>query len=206
MKRLHSSRWALTTAVWAALLASVGEAQATWYELSWAYRWGSGDIIFDGSVPDSNPDSNRGDYVGSIVSAISVHNRGPDVPATLTFQLGSAAPPFAPAGWQLSLLVPLVLGNFFDHLPTNPMRPGPCGSGPNTCDEFSSFFFGGGALTPNSPDGRTYIPLVDGGGDSRVTFKALVTSVPPAVPEPATLALLGLGLVVLAAAARKRSI
>jgi len=223
MKRLHPSRWALTTAVCAALLVNAADAQATLYELSWAYKWGSGDIIFDGSVPDSNPDPNRADHFGSIVSydllawttslepislvgtsgAISVQNGGPDVPATLTFQLGSAAPPFDPAGWQLSLLVPLVLGNFFDHLPTNPMRPGPCGSGPGTCDEFSWYSFGGGVLTPNTPDGQSYIPIMD--GDSQpVTFKALASSVPPAVPEPATIALLGLGLAVLVAAARKR--
>ena len=223
MKCLYSSRWALTSAVCAALLVNAANAQATLYELSWAYKWGSGDIIFDGSVPDSNPDPNRGDHFGSIVSydllawttspepislvgtsgAISVQNGGPDVPAMLTFQLGSAAPPFDPAGWQLSFVVPLVLGDFFDHLPTNPMMPGPCGSGPDTCDEFSWYSFGGGAVTPNTPDGQSYIPILDGGSQP-VTFKALVASVPPAVPEPATVVLLGLSLAVLAAAARRR--
>jgi len=111
--------------------------------LSWSYKWGSGDIIFDGSVPDSNPDPNRGDYFGTIVSydlqartdsydaihlvgtagAISVQNPGPSDPnsecgggdpvrcpgAALTFQLGTAAPPYDPAGWQLSLVAPLEL-------------------------------------------------------------------------------------------------
>jgi len=40
--------------------------------------------------------------------------------------------------------------------------------------------------------------------DSPVTFKAFVTSVPPPMPEPAAVALLGLGLAVPASAARKR--
>ena len=207
-----------------AALASPACADPTLYELSWSYKWGTGDIVFNGSLPDSNPDPNRGDYFGSIVSyhlvawttdpepislvgtsgAMSVQNQGPDVPALLTFQLGSAAPPFDPAGWRLSLLVPLVLGNFFDHLPTKPMQPGPCSSRPDTCDEASWYSFDDGSIAPNTPDGRTYIPILETGG-SPVALKALVTTVPPPVPEPATVVLLALGLAVLAAS-RKRLI
>jgi hypothetical protein len=233
MKRIHRTRWALVAAAWMAL-ASPADAQTTLYELTWSYKWGSGDIIFDGSVPDSNPDPNRGDYFGTIVSydlqartdsydaihlvgtagAISVQNPGPSDPnsecgggdpyrcpgAALTFQLGTATPPYDPAGWQLSLVAPLELGNFFDHLPTDPLQPGPC-SGPNTCTEFTSHNFAGGALVPNTPDGRVYIPLLD--PSVGVTFKLLASPTTP-VPEPATITLLGLGLAALAAAARKR--
>jgi hypothetical protein len=234
MERPHRIRWVLTVAAWLALLATPPAAHAALYELVWAYKWGSGDIIFDSSVPDSNPNPDAGDYFGAIVSydlqirtdtydaahlvgsagAISVKNPGP-LPAdpdqcsnlgdptrcpgaALTFQLGSAAPPYDPAGWQLSLIAPRVLGNFFDHLPTDPLQPGPCGSGPDTCTEFSSYFFAGGAIAPNTPDGRIYIPLLD--PTVGVTFKALAVT---AVPEPATVALFGLGLAALAAS-RKR--
>ncbi|HKX44791.1 MAG TPA: PEP-CTERM sorting domain-containing protein [Burkholderiaceae bacterium] len=236
MERLQRIRWVLPVVAWFALLATPPAAHATLYELVWAYKWGSGDIIFDGSVPDSNPNPDRGDYFGAIVSydlqiwtdsldavhlagsagAISVQNPGPPPAdpdqcasppdtsrcpgAALTFQLGSAAPPYDPAGWQLSLIAPRSLGNFFDQLPTDPLQPGPCGSGADTCTEFSSYNFAGGVIAPNTPDGRTYIPVFD--PTSGLTLKALAVT---AVPEPATVALFAAGLAMLAAALRKRA-
>jgi len=220
MKRIHPSPWALAAVAWFAM-ASPGEALATFYELSWAYKWGQGDIVFDGSVPDSNPSPDQGDYFGAIVSydllafaeggdaiplagstgSISVQNQGPGTLAALTFQLGSAAPPYDPAGWFLTFTVPPELGNFFDHLPTELLEPGPCGSGPDTCNEFTSYSLAG-TIGRNTPNGQTFIPITDQGGPA-VTFKAIVSPTAP-VPEPATAVLLGLGLAVLAAANRKR--
>jgi hypothetical protein len=212
MNRIHCARWALAVAA-AVSLASPGYANATLYELSWAYRWGSGDIVFDGSVPDSNPALNLGDHFGSIVSydvtgwsipptpvrlvgdsgAISVQNRGSDIPdcansgsfcpgASLTFQLGAAAPPYDPAGWHLTVLLPWELGNFFDRLPTQP-------------SQFSFL----GSISPNTPSGQLFFPIIDGEA-SPVTLKALVNP----VPEPGTVVLLGLGLAALATIRKRR--
>ena len=221
MEHVCRTRLVLTAATLAALLSPVA-ANATLYEMKWGYKWGQGDIIFDGSVQDSNPAPNRGEYLGSIQSytllgwtntmdyvrlsghsgSISVVNHGPAIPgceefggecpgelAALTIHLGSATPPYDPAGWHLSLSVPWNLGNFFDSLPAagfcNTLPPGEC--------PYYSKYELLGWLDPNTPNGQVFVPIIFP-VDASVTLMAL--AVP--VPEPGTIPLLGLALAMLA--------
>lgn len=221
MKQICGIRLTLAAASLVALLSPIS-ANATLYEMKWDYKWGQGDIVFDGSVQDSNPDPSRGEYLGSILSytlqarttsldsvqlsgssgSMSVINHGPAIPgcvsedggicpgelAALTVHLGSAAPPYDPAGWHLSLSVPWNLGNFFDSLPAagfcNTLPPG-------ECPAFSTYELMG-SLAPNTPNGQVYIPIIAEGFPS-VTLMALAAP----VPEPGTILLLGLGLAML---------
>jgi hypothetical protein len=227
MKQICGTRLALAAVALAALLSPIS-ANATLYEMDWGYKWGQGDIVFDDSVQDSNPDPNRGEYLGSILSytllgwidtsmkfvqlsgsagSMSVVNHGPAIPgcvtefggecpgelAALTVHLGSAAPPYDPAGWHLSLSVPWNLGNFFDSLPA----AGFCNTlSPGECREFSRYELTGWLETNN---GQVSASSIFGGYPS-VTLMAL--AVP--VPEPGTIPLLGLGLAMLALRIGKR--
>ena len=125
----------MTAAVAGALLAicAAGPAQAALYEMSWAWKWGQGRIVYDPSVPDSNPDPYQGTYIGAIssydlsfweilVPNHIVGNAGsiwvsaatlPCAPpwfencerSVATYQFGTATVR-DPAAWQMSLQIP----------------------------------------------------------------------------------------------------
>ena len=221
MEHRRRTRLLLLAAALVTLLSPIA-ANATLYEMKWGYKWGQGDIVFDGAAPDTNPDPNQGDYLGSILSydlvgrttsldylrltgtsgSISVVNHGPAIPgcvsddggicpgelAAMTVHLGSAAPPYDPGGWHLSLFVPWELGNFFDSLPA----AGLCDTlPPGECPAFSLYGLKG-SLVPNTPNGQVFAPIISE-GDPSVTIMALAAP----VPEPAMIPLLGLGLAML---------
>ncbi|ARN21079.1 PEP-CTERM sorting domain-containing protein [Piscinibacter gummiphilus] len=197
--KIHAVRSAALAALFC---AAANAATAGLAELRWASRDGEGLIVFDQSVPDSDPTFNEGLFIGTIVSynvlgwdenMVPARFAGtggtmfkrawpsttcpatfdcPEESYTTLIQLGTATPG-APSRWQVNFNL-AESGEPDEHLP---------------------FFEDGrgwsyGHLS-NPSQTRTYSTL---GLAGYISLSPLATP----VPEPGTLALFGLGLAAIA--------
>lgn len=216
MEHLRCTRLVLLAAASVTLLSPIA-ANATLYEMKWGYKWGQGDIVFDGSVQDSNPDPDQGDYLGSILSydlvgrttsldyvwltgtsgSISVVNHGPAIPGCVSDNGGICPGELAAMTVHLGTAAPPSDPEGWHLSLSVPWELGnffdslPGTLPPGEIDEFSWYGLTG-SLGPNTPNGQLFVPIIFEGYPS-VRLIALADP----VPEPATIPLLGLALAML---------
>jgi len=197
--KIHAVRSAALAVL---LCAAAHAATAGLAELRWASRDGEGVIVFDQSVPDSDPTFNQGLFVGNIVS---YHVLGWDANMVPGWFTGTGGTMFQRA-WP-STTCPATFDCSYDSYTTliqlGTATPGEPGlwqvnlhlaqAGPP--DETLPVFEDGGGWShgylSNPAEERTYSAL---GLAGYVSVRPLATP----VPEPGTLALFGLGLAAVA--------
>jgi len=199
---MHQLSGLMTTIVGAAFIAGMvttGSAEATQLNFSFSGRGTTGNILFDDSILDTNPDPLKGQYLGAIVRFNININGTPQTETGIpTFEIiqgssgsvivGLAANGIGACGLTVNCLAFLLDSNIFP--PTDPLN-------------FDlSFYYPAGSLSSDSLP--VAVPTTGEAilrNDLRQFFlglDAFASIAPVSVPEPGTLSLLGIGAGLLA--------